>query len=100
MEYIDYNTFASRIKSSGHTIHKMDISYPMADTRCWTALINQGKDNLLVTLNINRYQVGNQYFDVLFDSKIITDIYVDDIYDTISLLTKEQIQTTYFTDVE
>lgn len=96
MEYIDYQTFASRMKSNGHTVHKMDISYPISDTRCWTAQINQGKDNILITLNVNRYQIGNQYFDILADSKNITDVYIDDIYDTVNLLVREPLETTYF----
>lgn len=96
MEYIDYHTFASRMKSNGHTVHKMDISYPLADTRCWTAQINQGSDNILVTLNVNRYQIGNQYFDILADSKNIVDVYIADIYDTINLIVKGTTEPTYF----
>lgn len=102
MNYIDYQTFAGRIKKSDLDIYKLDTSYPTADTRCWTALINQGTDNILVTFNVNRYQPGNQYFDILSKDKVITDIYVDDIYDTIDLLIKPKTPSIIFnnTDVE
>jgi hypothetical protein len=98
MEYIDYQTFSSRMKSNGHTVHKMDITYPLADTRCWTAQINKGTDNILVTLNVNRYQIGNQYFDILADSRNIVDVYIEDIYDTVNLMIREPLETTYFND--
>ena len=98
MDYIDYKTFASRMKKNDIRVFKLDTTYAMADTRCWTALINEGTDNILVTFNVNRYAIGNQYFDIMSSKKIITDVYVDDIYDTIDLLINNQIPTIYFTD--
>lgn len=96
MNYIDYNTFASRARKNDLHVTKLDISYPIADTRCWTAIINQGTDNVLVTLNVNRYQFGNQYFDILSSSKTITDVYVEDVYETLELLLNVKPETIYF----
>jgi hypothetical protein len=97
MEYIDYNTFASKLRSEDLTVQKLDVSYSMADTRCWTALINPETHNLIVTFVVNRHQIGNHYFDILSSKRILTDIYTNDIYEAIdALLDKQTTTTTYF----
>lgn len=97
MNYIDYQSFASRIRSNGSSVTKLDFSYSIADTRCWSAIVNQGTDNIIVNFVTNRYQLGNQYFDILTSNKVITDIYTDDIYDVITSITKKAApETVYF----
>jgi len=101
MTFIDYQTFASKLKSDGYTVQKLDCVYPIQDTRCWTAVVNPGEENLIVTFIINRYNIGNHYFDILSSSRSITDIYSSDIYDVLdSILKKPLPESTYFnTDV-
>jgi hypothetical protein len=83
---MDYNTFAGRLKNTNLTVTRQNISYNQADTRCWTAIVNKGTDNIIVTYNVNRYEQGTQYFDIVSSSKILTDVEPDEILDTIELI--------------
>jgi hypothetical protein len=96
MEFIDYTTFAGKLQKNDLDVFKIDIAYPLADSRCWSALINRNTDNIVVTFSVNRQQYGDKSFDIFYDNKILTDIAVDDIYDTIDLLTRTQIPSIIF----
>lgn len=101
MNYVDFQTFASRLRSNGLKVLQLDYTYSFADVRCWSALINQGDDNIIVHFVVNRYNIGNKYFDVITENKVYTDVYVDDIYDLITNLTKEPLpETIYFTETQ
>ncbi|HRO65918.1 MAG TPA: hypothetical protein PKU78_06850 [Candidatus Dojkabacteria bacterium] len=80
---VDYNWFVTQAKKHELDIVKLDVIYPMTDTRCWSAVINPNRDNVIVTFNINRYNVGNGYFDILSSSKNIVNVYISDIFETI-----------------
>lgn len=94
--YIDYQAFSSILKDNGCTVSKLDIIYNISDHRSWTAVVNSGTDNIIVTYTINKNGIGNRYFDVITDKKVLTDIYVEDIYQVIEKLTGAGINTTYF----
>lgn len=85
---MDFNNFAGRLKNTNYLVNRQNISYNHSDTRCWTAIVNQGTDNIIVTYNVNRYDLGTQYFDIFSSNKILTDVEVDDVFDVI-----EQIVT-------
>ena len=89
---MDYNTFANNLQKSGFTVNKLDIVYTYADTRCWSVVINPESDHVIVTYNINRYDIGTQLFDIFYSKAILTDIEIDDIYDTIDLITNNLSQ--------
>lgn len=78
-----YPTFAVKIQELGYSAHKLSIVYPIADPRCWTALINPGNENLLVTYFINRDDLEHSSFDIMtsndMDRESYSDIPEDDI---------------------
>jgi hypothetical protein len=82
--YIDYNTFESHVKNLGYQVFKLDVNYNQADHRCWTAVINPGAENFLVTFTINKGNFGAHYFDLVTQDRTIMDIYTSDIYDIIT----------------
>ena len=86
---MDYNIFTNNIQKSGFKVHKLDISYNLGDTRCWSVLLNPETDNIVITYNINRYELGTQLFDILSAKSILTDVEVEDIYDTLELLSEK-----------
>lgn len=51
---MDYNTFAGKVRNSDCSVLKLDIVYNHTDCRCWSAIVNQGKENIIVTYNVNR----------------------------------------------
>ncbi len=85
--YIDYNTFESHVKDLGCSVIKLDIVYNISDCRCWTAVVNPGLDNILVTFVVNRLKYGSYYFDIITQDRTSFDVYADDIYDILSNLT-------------
>lgn len=87
---MDYNTFAGTVKKSDCTVTKLDIGYNQIDCRCWSALINQGTDNIIVTHSVNRSEYGTQCFDIFTSTKIITDVEAEDISETVDLLISKQ----------
>lgn len=91
---MEYLKFADNVKKIDCNVTKLSISYNQADSRCWTALINQNIDNIVVTHHINKYEYGTQLFDIFSSKKIITDVEIDDLYDTIDLLIKRTEQPT------
>jgi hypothetical protein len=98
--YIDYQTFASTLKNTGFTVAKLDIIYNISDHRSWTAVVNPDSHNILVTYTINKNGVGNRYFDIIANNKVLLDVYVEDIYQVIENLTGIKTTTTYFDNHE
>ena len=80
---MDYNTFAGRLKNTDFSVIRQNISYNHSDTRCWTAIVNKDTDNIIVTYNANRYDLGTQYFDIFSSNKILADVEVEDVFDVI-----------------
>lgn len=83
-QYIDYHSFETEIKNLGFEITKLDINYNQSDHRCWSAIINPSKDNLIATFTINKYQYGSHYFDLITQNRTVMDIFTSDIYDIIT----------------
>lgn len=79
--YIDYNTFESHVKNLGADVTKLDVIYNMADHRCWTALINPLKENILVTFTMNKDRFGTYLFDIITQDRTSLDVFAVDIYD-------------------
>jgi hypothetical protein len=88
---MDYKTFSEKVRNSECSLTKLDLIYNHIDSRCWSAIINQGKDNIIVTYSINRSDLGSQVFDVFSSSKILTDIEAEDIYDVIEFMVSNPI---------
>ena len=89
-KYIDYPTFESNIKAFGATSAKLDVIYNHSDHRCWSAVVDPGKSNIIVTFTLNKGDHGTYYFDIITQDRTSMDIYVDDIYDIISDLVGHQ----------
>jgi hypothetical protein len=90
---MEYSKFADNVKKIDCSVIKIDIAYNQSDSRCWSALLNQNKDNIVVTHHLNKYDYGTQTFDIFSSDKIITDVETEDLYDTLDLLIKrEQVQ--------
>ena len=83
---MEYSTFTGNLKKSNCSVTKLETIYNQADCRCWSAIINQGSDNVIVTHSVNRYSQGTQLFDVFASSKIVADVEPEDVFDTIDLL--------------
>lgn len=84
---VEFLTFCENIKKYHMECYKLDIIYNISDSRCWTAIVNPGTNNIFVTFHVNRYVLGDRYFDILSNDKVMANIYVEDIYDSIALLT-------------
>jgi hypothetical protein len=94
--YLDYQTFKSKAQQYECEILKMDIIYHLSDHRCWSAIINPGKENIIVTYGINKYGPGTRYFDVITSDRIYSDVYQDDIYALLESFLGKGITTIYF----
>jgi len=94
--YLDYPTFAGKIEQFECEIYKLDVIYNHADHRCWTAIINPKKDNIIVTYGINKYGPGTRYFDILASEKTMIDVYQDDVYSIIESMLGKGLITTIF----
>jgi hypothetical protein len=82
---MDYNTFAGNVKKSHCTVTKLDTAFNHADSRCWSALINPGRDNIIVTHSINKNDIGSQTSDIFSSQRIMTDVENEDVFDVIDL---------------
>lgn len=49
----------------GASSEKLNVIYNESDTRCWTAIVRSGKDNIFVTYHVNKEEYGNRGFDIL-----------------------------------
>jgi len=94
--YLDYPTFLGKIKHYECNVQKLDIIYHPSDHRCWTALINPEKENIIITYGINKYGPGSRYFDILTSTKTMLDVYQEDVYPIIENLLGKGITTTLF----
>lgn len=83
---MDYNTFVNNIQKSSFTVRKLDFAFNQADTRCWSVLLNPDTNRIIVTYNVNRYELGTQYFDIFYSEGILEDVEVEDIYDTLEVI--------------
>jgi len=88
---MDYNTFAGKVRNSECSVSKLDLVYNHTDCRCWSAIVNQGKDNIIVTYSVNRSELGSQSFDILSSNKILTDVEPEDICDVIEYMLNKPI---------
>jgi hypothetical protein len=89
---MDYNTFAGKVRSADCSVSKLDLVYNHTDCRCWSAIVNQGSDNVIVTYNVNRSELGSQAFDIFSSTKILTDVEPEDVCDVVEfMLTKPNI---------
>lgn len=90
---MEYSKFADNIKKLDCTVTKLEISYNQSDSRCWSALVNQNTDNIVITHHLNKHEYGTQLFDIFCSNKIITDVETEDLYDTVELLISKPEQT-------
>ena len=89
VETLDFASFKSKVGKYEVDVVKLDLAYRLHDPRSWTAIINPGKENLIVTYFINRSDYRDRSFDVLSSGRNILDIDPEDVYQTIELLTKK-----------
>lgn len=89
---VEYKTFEDNIKRYELTSTKLDMIYNISDHRYWSAIINFGKENILVTFHVNKSNIGNRYFDLISSDRVITNVLVEDIYDTIDMLINKQYE--------
>jgi len=92
---MDYHTFAGKVKNSNCSITRLDLIYNQTDCRCWSAIINQGKENIIVTYSVNRSEFGSKEFDILSSNRILTDIEPDDVCEIIEYMTQKPVFTEY-----
>ena len=90
---MDYSTFAGNLKKTNASVAKLDLAYNHTDCRCWSAVVNQGAENIIVTHSVNRGEHGAQNFDVFTSTRIITDVEPDDIFDTIDMIVNRSSKT-------
>lgn len=90
---MDYNTFAGKVRSAECSVAKLDLVYNHTDCRCWSAIVNQGRDNIIVTYNVNRSELGSQAFDIFSSTKILTDVEPEDVCDVVEYMLTKPIVT-------
>jgi hypothetical protein len=82
-----YEEFSKRLKEmTGLQSLKLDIVYHESDSRCWTALIGEGTNNILVTFHINRGDFGDKNFDILASRRQLIEVPVSEIFELLSTL--------------
>jgi hypothetical protein len=86
---MDYQTFAGKVKNSNCSVLKLDLVYNHTDCRCWSAIINQGKENIIVTYSVNRSEHGSKEFDILSSNRILTDVDPEDVCEIIEYMTQK-----------
>jgi hypothetical protein len=86
---MDYHTFAGKVKNSNCSVLKLDLVYNQTDCRCWSAIVNQGKENIIVTYSVNRSEHGSREFDILSSNRILTDVDPEDVFDIIEYMTQQ-----------
>ena len=94
--YLDYPTFLGKVRQYECQVQKLDLVYHQSDHRCWSAVINPGKENIIVTYGINKYGPGTRFFDVVTSDRVHTDVYQEDVYPMLETLLGKGIVTTYF----
>lgn len=82
-DLLDFATFANNLAKFETKTYKMDIYYPKGDSRTWTALLNAGTDNVLVTYHINKNSYGEHSFDIVASDSIFVDVDPEYVYDTL-----------------
>jgi hypothetical protein len=82
-DLIDYATFSDNLAKFETKTFKLDIYYPKGDSRTWTALLNAGTDNVLVTYHLNKNYYGSHSFDVIASDSNFVDVDPEYIYDTL-----------------
>ena len=85
-EKIDYADFSKNLAKNETSTFKLDIYYNKADSRCWTALVNQGVDNIIVTYHTNKEFLGDSSFDILSSDRIFSGVDPEHIYDILDEL--------------
>ncbi len=82
-----YDEFSKRLKeTTGLQSLKLDIVYHESDSRCWTALIGEGVNNILVTFHINRRDFGNKNFDIMASRRQLIEVPVSEAFEIIETL--------------
>lgn len=85
-KFISYEVFQAQIGKFNYKSQKIDVVFHTADHRCWAALISPEQDNIIVVHSINKYDLGDIFFDIITQDKVITDVEPEDIYDEIGVL--------------
>lgn len=87
---VDYASFTQNLAKFDNQTFKLDVFYNKADSRCWSAVINQKGDNVIVTYHVNKDQYGDHSFDILSSEKTLIGIEPEYIYDILDeILTKK-----------
>ncbi len=84
--YISYEVFQAQIGKFNYKSTKLDVVFNTSDHRCWAALISPEKENIFVVHSVNKYDLGDSYFDIITQDKLITDVDLEDIYDELGVL--------------
>jgi hypothetical protein len=88
---MEYHSFAGKVKNANCSVTKLDLVYNQADCRCWSAIVNQGNENIIVTFNVNRSELGSKEFDILSSNRILTDVDPEDVCDIIEYMTQKPL---------
>lgn len=76
-----YEDFVRNLANVNAKPFKLDIYYNRGDSRCWSALLNQGTDNVIVTYQINKDYLGHQCIDILSSDRTMVGIEPEYVYD-------------------
>jgi hypothetical protein len=90
---LSYEDFVRNLANVSARPQKLDIYYNKVDSRCWSALLNQGTDNVIVTFHLNKDHLGHQCIDIMSSSRTMIGIEPEYVYDIIDeLLTQTDTQ--------
>lgn len=84
MKYDEFGTILE--ESTGITSERLSINYNEGDTRCWSAIVDKGNSNLIITYHVNKTDFRHKCFDLLGHRKQLIEVSEDEIYDKIKTI--------------
>lgn len=75
--------FTDRIRQMGHISQPLDVNYSRADNRVYSVLISPGDKNIIVTYFRNRFDMGNDGYDIITERKTYFNIKSSNVFDAI-----------------
>lgn len=83
-----FNEF-KKVVSNNHFLEcvRLPIIYHESDSRCWTAIVDPGNLNIMVTYHVNKGNIGSSGFDMISSYKKSTLIPESELMDEIATLT-------------
>ena len=93
-EPMDFLTFQQKVGKYEIQSQLLDIMYKHSDPRAWSAVVNPGTHNIVVTYFINRKDLGERNFDIISSRRNFYEVDTDDVFQTLDLIVNHDDKNT------